>query len=258
MVRAFCGLSQRWHGIPSAGTAGVATQYAPSGKIAARARPMRLQCSDGIGRTARSKTALAPEPGTQQQLVAAQHCHQRLDHCTHHSGPAGLGGTPASSKSEPSSARNTFCRPSERALTKRVRSSPPRSLNSQSPHAKRSQAWSKAARPCRLTRLRVTARRASRFGTINPSRRVSSTASDCMQSSPVDKSSGKDMRPGTTWCRAKCSLRAQGRTPRARLKSTSRIGVCIRCCVGSGLRSWVRSCARSWVRSCVRPCIGEP
>lgn len=166
-------------------TPGMATQHAARRQIGAGARTVRLERSQGIGRTGRLETALRADPGAEQQSVAA---HQRDQHAARQvtnearkrrhgtqraccaTGPTGPVRHRASKASI--SRRAALRRAAEAALANSARAKGARSRTTHRPDARgcmsASRRWA-ALRIWRLMRLRVAARRAWRLGTTAPS-----------------------------------------------------------------------------------------
>lgn len=182
------------HGVMPAGAPGVAARQPPHREVTADHRTMRLQCRECIGRARWLEPTSRPQHRAQQVAVSPHHADQRCprprrhtnlkhlqqDWPSHGVSPAGLfAGRPrrrtAASKSAGSWSRSSTPSGSLRALTNSRLSIGARNRTTQSTDVRsgRNSAISchhraQNARTCRLTRLRVTALRARRFGTTRP------------------------------------------------------------------------------------------
>lgn len=126
---------------------------------------------------------------------------------------------------------------SDAALTKWARSNGALNRTTHKPHASDAEWRVIAARIWRLSNVRVTERRAWRFGTTVPShtasgaaRGVSSTGDESIGTSPVNNSAATRfaarfkgvLGPSATWCNAKCALLTRVRVRSTRSKSADR------------------------------------
>ena len=160
-----------WHGITAPSAIRVATQQPGGRQPAAASRAVltqRLQC---ISRTARLKAAGATQPRLEEHPVEPDKAQeaplrQRLDAGPHGAQPARLNKPSSSSRAASASA-------ADRAETNSVVAKPARSRTSHIPPGSRLAWRTNEARICRLSKLRVTARRAWRLGTTLP---IQSTA----------------------------------------------------------------------------------
>ena len=177
----------------------MAAQQTPSGQQSALCSAMLLQRLQRIRRAAGFKAASAAQPGLEKQPVKID----QADKATLRQAPKGgtntghrrLGVQPArlsKPSSKPSSStRAVRASANDRAETKSVVAKPARNRTSHMPPDRRSACRTKESRICRLSRLRVTARRAWRLGTTHPIHRAGdelSTDGFTCSSRAVDKS----------------------------------------------------------------------
>lgn len=126
------------------------------------------QSLHGVFRTAWVKTTAIAEPGTDRQLIGADQQHKRLDRHEPHNDFVGtrLKRTSISARQALRCSLSVALIPASGRFRRSTRS--PAGMP---PAIKRN-----ASRPCRLIALRNEAARASRFGTIHPSRAAPSLA----------------------------------------------------------------------------------
>ena len=210
-----------WHGVTAPVAIGVAAQQSGGAQPAATGSAMllkRLQC---ISRAAGLEAASAAQPGLEKQPVNPDKVHQTALGQTARGGEYGgqdgqsfHHAQPARPSRPSSSARAACASAVERAEMNSVVAKPARNRTSHMPLGKRSAWRAKHARICRLSRLRVTARRAWRLGTTHPIQsagKVLSTAGRTCCAGAVDKSCETPLflcacvakGPPVTWCSAK-------------------------------------------------------
>ena len=171
--------------IEAAVTPGMAAQHAACREIGPGARAMRFERRERVGRARRLEAALRADPGTEKQSVAAHQrnqdaARQASNEAQERSHGAQRGADAAATgcrlrhcnNRASSSLRASWVKAAEAALANAARSNGARSRTSHRPGASgcilASSRWA-ALRIWRLIRLRVTARRACRFGTTVPS-----------------------------------------------------------------------------------------
>ena len=200
----------------------MAAQQAPSGQQGAFGSAMLLQRLQRICGATGFEAAGAAQPGLEKQPVknnqADQTALRQAPKGSPKSGHRCVGVQPAGlsnlSSKPSSSTRAVRASTTDRAETKSVVAKPALNRTSHMPPDKWSACRAKDSRIWRLSKLRVTARRAWRLGTTHPIQRADdqlSTGALTCSSRPVDKScaetqflcAGKGAGPPLTWCSAK-------------------------------------------------------
>lgn len=191
--------------IEAAVTPGMAAQDPTRRQIAPGARTVRLERLQSIDGAGGREAALRADPGTEQQAVAAHQGDQHAARKVADEAPESRHETQGPSCAASPTGRARHCdsrasiswraalrNASEAALVKTARSKGARSRTTHIPDARGcaslARRWA-APRISRLIRLRVTARRACRFGTTVPN-----------QTSRMGAAGGSDRRMSSTAC----------------------------------------------------------
>ena len=231
-----------WHRVVPASAQRVATCQAVQRQVGPRSSTVQFKRAQREGRASGLEAARTAQPWAQQQPVAPHGGHQNLlrqgsqrcQKAAHSVDQAGDARRPAAVNICSSSARVASLSALDPALVNRLRSNGPRKRTTQRPASKLSPWRARAARICRLIKLRVTARRACLFGTTAPSHSPfkgwSSTAGLTHCNKPVDNCCESafgciflpSLGTAARWCNAKCALLTRLRTRNTRSKSSER------------------------------------
>lgn len=183
---------------------GMATADPEQRQIASPRSAMPLERLERIGRAGRLKTARVAEPRAEQVAIPAHQPHEQhprqVEQASDHVGPfettwvrPGDASTQRAT-SDASSMRTASRKALDAALGNRLRSKPARSRTTHSPPGSAALRAPTAARISRRSRLRVTARRAWRFGTTKPSQMLAGTP----ESASSGRSDGAGPRKSST------------------------------------------------------------
>eukprot|EP00611_Tribonema_gayanum_P029556 TRINITY_DN794_c0_g2_i1.p1 TRINITY_DN794_c0_g2~~TRINITY_DN794_c0_g2_i1.p1 ORF type:complete len:277 (-),score=13.74 TRINITY_DN794_c0_g2_i1:192-986(-) len=206
----------------------MAAQQASRGQVAAAQRAVAFQRLDRVDGAGGREAAATAEPGTEEQAIALHRPDQkplrqaaqpgrRTRRGPHRRAPDAAARNSVAS-SPCTAVRSAF----DAALGNWATGNGLRRRSTQSPERNPAAPRWKALRPCRLIRLRVTARRAWRLGITRPKRSGSSTSPSGTLLSGVDNSPAAPSFVADRWCSTKCSVRAQGRWASTRSKSAAR------------------------------------